>query len=157
METGEGQTQRLFKTLTGIVADVLVIYGASGTWESVSDAVTQTFEGDLHEIISLALRFQWTTGEKIVSRDFAVFTAEPDLAFDPLSMQDERADQRKTTSSIRKGSVLCTTHLGLLMERKTGGKGGIGDVDSIVLLKPKVVLKSGFGKGGQLTGGRTIT
>ncbi|RDX46341.1 hypothetical protein OH76DRAFT_1356279 [Lentinus brumalis] len=157
LETGEAQTQRLFKTLAGIVADVLVIYGASGTWEDVSDAVTQTFERDLHEVISLALQFQWTAGEKVVSRDFSVFAAEPDLAFDPLSMQDERADQRKTTASIRKGSVLCTTHLGLLMERKSGGKGGSGDVDSTLLLKPKVVLKSGLGKASQIASGRVVT
>ena len=146
LDTGETQTQRLVKSLSGIVADVLVISGAAGTWESISDVVSQEFETNLHEIVSLALQFQWTAGERIVSRDFVVFTEEPDAVFDRTRMEDERADGKKATfGSVRKGRVLCTTQLGLMVERKVGGtREEPGEVMSTVLSKPKVVLKTGI-------------
>lgn len=145
LDTGETQTQRLFKSISGIVADVLVICGVAGTSESISETVGEGFATDLHEIVSLALQFQWTAGERIVSRDFVVYTEEPDAIFDSSRMEDERAESKRSThSSIRKGRVLCTTQLGLIMEKKVGRGKEEGEVMTTVLTKPKVVLKTGI-------------
>ena len=140
LETGETQTQRLFKTLSGIVADVLVISGVTGTWESLSETIVQRFENDLYQIINLALQFQWTVGERIVSRDYVVFAEEQDIPFNPSRMEDERGAERVRIGSIRKGNVLCTTQLGLMSETKLG-VGKDAEMRSSILLKPKVILK----------------
>lgn len=95
--------------------------------------------------MSLALQFQWTAGERIVSRDFVVYTEEPDAIFDSSRMEDERAESKRSPhSSIRKGRVLCTTQLGLIMEKKVGRGKEEGEVMTTVLTKPKVVLKTGI-------------
>ena len=150
LETGEAQTRRLFETLSIIVADVLIICGATGTWESISGMVVREFERELHEIVDLALRFQWTVGECVLLQDFVMFVADADGTYDPRRMEDGGAVLTDPTSAHEAlGKVLCTTHLGLMSESRVGG-----DEDdertrtrTRILLKATVVLNTAIPNG----------
>ncbi|EJF61938.1 hypothetical protein BD309DRAFT_867110, partial [Dichomitus squalens] len=145
IERGEAQTQRLFQTLSVVIADVLILCGAIGTWDGVLEAVVRDFEAELYEVVNLALRFQWTAGECVISRDFVVYVADSDAIYDPTRMDSDNAELLKAPSARAPSrTVLCTTHLGLLSETKVGGRerDNGGKVRTTVLTKAKVVLKS---------------
>ncbi|PIL34603.1 hypothetical protein GSI_03382 [Ganoderma sinense ZZ0214-1] len=144
LDTGEAQTRRLFETLSIIVSDVLIICGAEGTWDSISGIVVHEFERELLEVVDLALRFQWTVGERVLLRDFVVFVADSDATYDHTRMEDGNASLTDPSSEATLGRVLCTTHLGLMSEstvaanenrhgRKSGTK---------IVLKARVVLNT---------------
>lgn len=147
LERGEAQMQRLFETLSIVVADILILCGATGTWDSVSEVVVREFETELYEVVNLALRFQWTAGECVVSRDLLVFVADSDATYDPTRMECQNAEPLKV-SSVRAPpkTVLCTTQLGLICETKVGGKGDGGQVRRSVLTRAKVVLRGNAGE-----------
>ena len=130
------EPQRHAKRLAKLLAEVLLACGVSGTLESVSDAVKKSFGLALQEIAELALKFQRTAGELVVSRDLIAVVMTPDTDFDPAAMDDEWADPKQPIGKSTE-YVLCTTQLGLVREEVKEGV-----VHSILLVKPKVVLRS---------------
>ena len=141
LETGEAQTQRLFDTLTGIITDVLVVGGAHGTRADVSACVAREFEAALYDVVSLALEFQWTTGERILTRDFVLCAVEAGSEFSWTGMELEKTGSLDTVSAGRGCVVAATVALGVRMERKVGGEKDVpGDVRKTMVLKPKVLL-----------------
>ena len=60
--------QRLFETLSIVVADILILCGATGTWDSVSEVVVREFETELYEVVNS----QDHRGKFYVSRDVRV-------------------------------------------------------------------------------------
>ncbi|KAI1793712.1 hypothetical protein LXA43DRAFT_885202 [Ganoderma leucocontextum] len=145
LDTGEAQTRRLFETLSIIVADILVVCGAAGTWDGISGMVVHEFETELHEVVDLALRFQWTAGECVLLRDFVVFVADSDATYDWTRMEKEAVLLDAPSAQASFGRVLCTTHLGLMLETKVGG--GNEDGGTTILLKAKVILKTDIPNG----------
>ena len=137
LETGEIQTQRLFDTLAGLVADVLVAAGVEGSRQEVVATLAREFESLLYDITSLALEFQWTAGERIVSRDFTVYTVEIGSAFSAAGMEREAAGKGRSSSS----GIVAMTALGVRVERKAGGNGEVtGEAQAATVLKAKVML-----------------
>lgn len=123
------------------VANVLLACGVplSGH-RPMQAAVLQRFGSAFRDIVQLALEFQRIAGEEVVSRDLAVVLAQVGEAFDPKRMIDEWEDPKKPSSTATPaGSVLCSTQLGLVVERVAEGGAPLVDV---VLLRPKVVLNT---------------
>ncbi|TFK87245.1 hypothetical protein K466DRAFT_586538 [Polyporus arcularius HHB13444] len=127
----------LVSNLSDVVADILLVAGATGTRDVIAQIVSAEFESELGEIASLALKFHATTGERVVSRDFALLAAQPGDPFDASCME---AEQGAGESSAR---VLGTTQLGLVAERSVERDGKRGDLEirRAVLLKCRVVLQ----------------
>ncbi len=64
----EGKT--LFDALCSLVTDILVVCGAAGTREKLLEMVSREYESELQDVLKLALQFQRTAGERVVSSDF---------------------------------------------------------------------------------------
>ncbi len=103
----------------------------------IAQIVSAEFESELGEIVSLALNFHATTGERVVSRDFALLAAQAGEPFDASCME---AEHKAGESSAR---VLGTTQLGLIAERSVerGGRRGDLEIRRAVLLKCRVALQ----------------
>ena len=124
--------------LAGIVTDVLVAGGAGGTRADVARAVAHGFEAALYDVVSLALQFQWIAGERIVARDFVVYTVDAGSAFNHVGMEEEQVGSERCDGSR---IVVGTTALGVRMEKKVGGERDVpGELRKVVMLKPRVVL-----------------
>ena len=112
--------------------------------------ISSTFKPNhilLMEIVRLALALNWVTGREITSADFEPYIILWDTVFDPTAMEDlseEPAHLKLKTSEEEEDHVLCTTDLGLRrIEKLPKAKGGTGgDIQTTVLLKPKVALHS---------------
>ncbi|KAI0738323.1 hypothetical protein C8Q80DRAFT_1262841 [Daedaleopsis nitida] len=128
--------------LTELVTAILAASGAEGT--SHEEEVRRVSYQAFQEIIALALEFQTVTGENIVSRDLVALGAAFGEVFDPVRMIDEWEDPKATRSGRvpTHPPVLCSTGLGLLREVKITreGEGDRGTFDTVLLLKPTVVL-----------------
>ncbi|KAM5545524.1 hypothetical protein V8D89_000562 [Ganoderma adspersum] len=145
LDTGEAQTRRLFETLSIIVSDVLIVCGAEGTWDSISEIVVHEFERELLELVDLALRFQWTVGECVLLRDFVMFVADSDATYDHTRMEGGNASLANTSSArAALGRVLCTTHLGLMLESTVAANEDHNDRKprTKIVLKARVILKT---------------
>ncbi|KAH9940083.1 uncharacterized protein BXZ73DRAFT_43205, partial [Epithele typhae] len=142
LETGEAQTQRLFDTLAAVVLDVLVGGGGAGSREEAAAALAAHFERALYDVVSLALEFQWTAGERIVSRDFVVFVVEDGAPFNPGAMEEDGA-LGPTWRQGEERQVIATVGLGMRMEVKVDGdklKDVPGEVRRTTMVKPAVIL-----------------
>lgn len=142
-EGTEDPTRVLFETLSTMVTDVLLVCGARGSRETVSKVVAREFEGDLQGVLKLALQFHRTAGERVVSCDFVILHAKPGAAFETTSMQDVGVITQSAMPPPPT-NVLCTTDLGLLVQKTSGGAKRSQSqpivVQTAVLVKCKVVM-----------------
>jgi hypothetical protein len=90
------------------------------------------FEERLVVIVNLALRLQHAIGEAITSMDLEFLMIPPKTPFDPSWMEDTYASDED--SDTRGEIIVATTELGL--KRVEQG------LDKMVLVKPKVILRS---------------
>ncbi|KAI0750445.1 hypothetical protein C8Q74DRAFT_1180517, partial [Fomes fomentarius] len=102
--------------LYNLITDILLVCGTAGGRESILEVVARDFEGELQNITKLALKFQRTAGERIVSCDYTILGAKPSVAFDPAQME-ARTVAESTTPPSSTNRVLCTTELGLIAEK----------------------------------------
>ncbi|KAI0738327.1 hypothetical protein C8Q80DRAFT_1063972, partial [Daedaleopsis nitida] len=105
-------------TLTEHVVDVLLTCGVPMMRQYLITDVRHTFDDAFHEIAHLALDFQRTAGEEIVSRELFAVYAKSGTTFDPERMTDQWADPKKSLRPrvVKPQSVLCSTQLGLVRE-----------------------------------------
>lgn len=76
-----------------------------------------------------------------MSRDLFAIEAEWSVCFDSKRLIDEWSSPKKGTSSgAPAGRILCSTELGLVMEKRGAASQGKAHCDGLVLFKPKVVL-----------------
>ncbi|KAI0704714.1 hypothetical protein C8Q76DRAFT_820428 [Earliella scabrosa] len=129
-------------TLAEHIAHILVVCGVPVPHQPLLAAVMGDFADALHEVVRLSLEFQHVTGERIVSRDLCAVYARSGELFDATCMTDEWADPKARVRVAEKVTVLCTTQLGLLREESRAPGVKEGPLESTVLLKPQVVLKS---------------
>ena len=131
----------LVSQLSDVVTDILLAAGATAPRDVVANIVSTEFESDLREIVTLALHFRNTAGERVLSRDFALFAAEPGEPFDGQRMEAQHHQE----AFAQRARVLGTTQLGLLAERSVekGGRRDDLEVRRAVLLKCTVALQDG--------------
>ncbi|KAI0708748.1 hypothetical protein C8T65DRAFT_576244 [Cerioporus squamosus] len=131
----------LVSELSGVVADILLVAGAAGTKGAIVEIVSAVFGSELTEIVTFALNFQATTGERVVSRDFAVLAAKPGAPFDVSRMEAEHHPE--AALAAQGAGILGTTQLGLVAERtvERDGRRGDSEIRRAVLLRCKVVLQ----------------
>lgn len=142
LSTSEKREAVAHRALAEHVADILFACGVPQPHgELLSDGILRRFGGAFRDIARLALEFQSIVGEQVVSRDLFAVDAEAGAPFDPRRMIDDWAGPKESPSPASpEGWVLGATQLGLVVEK---GSAGIEDgVDSVVLLKPKVVLST---------------
>ena len=128
-----------------ICTDILLASGIGTPRQDLRVEVERSYADALCEIVRQSLEFQCITGERIISRDLFVDTAEPGALFDPSRMVDEWADSKGVDHHrVNPRPVLCTTQLGLVREERkaTGSGDGEEGIVTVILLKPKVVLTS---------------
>lgn len=91
-------------------------------------------------IVKGAQRIRKAIGEEVTSCDFEILYTAIDAEFDASRMDDVFAGGTK--ERVDPELVLCTTDLGLVRCARIAGKAG--EWDEAVLLKPKVVFRSGI-------------
>ena len=137
--------------LAELIADVLIICGVASDPPLLFEEVQREFGEALREIVQLALEFQRTTGESIISRDLHPVFVPEGSPYDTKFMEDEwtgsKSGRKAAAQHVEQYPVLCTTQLGL--QRVEGRVGttasadkGDGAMQSVLLLKPCVVLRS---------------
>ncbi|KAI0750410.1 hypothetical protein C8Q74DRAFT_1373997 [Fomes fomentarius] len=141
----EDSTRTLFDALSSMVTDILIVCGAAGTREKLLEMVAREYESELQSVLKLALQFQRTAGERVVSSDFTILAAKPGAAFDSAQMEDARATTGAAATPPSTNEVLCTTELGLVMEKTVGEPRRSNEpqatgIQSTVLKRCKVVL-----------------
>ncbi|KAI1793702.1 hypothetical protein LXA43DRAFT_1092493 [Ganoderma leucocontextum] len=126
------------------ITDILLASGICMPQQDLRMEMEGSYADALREVVHLSLEFQRITGERIISRDLLVVTANPGAPFDPSRMVDEWAEPKSARRHIEPHPVLCTTQLGLVREERKAAEeaGGEEGISAVVLLKPKVVLKS---------------
>ncbi|RPD55198.1 hypothetical protein L226DRAFT_539135 [Lentinus tigrinus ALCF2SS1-7] len=136
---GQDYVPSLISKLSGIVTDILLVAGATGTKDVIAGIVSTEFESDLREIVTFALRFHSTVGERVVSRDFSLLAAEPGDPFDTTRMEVEYP----LAPTLQGARVLGTTQLGLVAQRSVERDGVHGEFETrrVVLLKCSVILQ----------------
>jgi hypothetical protein len=121
--------------------NLLVVAG----WQPASEArdtFLAAFGNRLLVIGKLAIQLNKAVGEDITSGDLEAIFVPPDTVFDPATMDGAYADERhrrgKTSVEER---VVVTTDMGLhrMARRYREGK---YECETIIVLKPKVVLYS---------------
>ncbi len=135
----------MFDALCSMITDILMVCGATGTREKLLEMVAQGFEGELQSVLRLAIQFQRTVGERVVSSDFTILAVKPGAAFDSAQMEDARATAGAAATPPSTNEVLCTTELGLVMEKtvgepRRGNEPQATGIQSTVLKRCKVVL-----------------
>ena len=121
--------------------NLLVVAG----WQPASEArdtFLAAFGNRLLVIGKLAIQLNKAVGEDITSGDLEAISVPPDAAFDPAIMDDAYADERarRGKASVEK-RVVATTDMGLhrMARRYREGK---YECETMIVLKPKVVLYS---------------
>ena len=134
---GPGITLQLSKDIiANNLADVLIAGGSHESSKKVLEMVSARFNDGITTVANLALRLNRTIGEEVTSCDLGVVYVPEGVAFVPEDMEDIGGENGAHPSKADK--VLCTTDLGL----QQGAKGADGNRISVLLLKPKVVMKS---------------
>ncbi|KAF7969623.1 hypothetical protein HWV62_26799 [Athelia sp. TMB] len=146
--------------LANYFVEILLVAGVPASEEAIHEIVMRDFADKMTKIVRLALALNQATGREITSADLEPYIILWDTVFDPTAMEDlykEPAHWKpKALEDIIKEEdhVLCTTDLGLrrIVKLPKNKDGTGGDIQTTVLLKPKVVLHSaiqGF-KGAQV-------
>lgn len=129
--------------LVNSIIEILLASGVGTPRQDLREELEHSYGNALHEIVHQSLEFQRITGERIISRDIRVAIVDPGCPFDRSVMADEWADPKRAGYGADPHPVLCTTHLGLVREKRVTGKvDGEEGMEELVLLKPQVVLKS---------------
>ncbi|KAI0750414.1 hypothetical protein C8Q74DRAFT_367972 [Fomes fomentarius] len=139
----EDSTRTWFDALSSMVTDILIVCGAAGTLEKLRELVVREYGSELQGVLKLALQFQRTAGERVVSSDFTILAAKPGAAFDATQMEDARATAGAPATPPSTNEVLCTTELGLektMGEPRRGNEPQATGIHSTVLKRCKVVL-----------------
>ncbi|KAG6918268.1 hypothetical protein DXG01_015642 [Tephrocybe rancida] len=118
-----------------LVADAVMIHA------ELQKAIETRFAERVSIIVKGAQRLRKAIGEEVTSCDFEVLFVNYDTPFSPAQMDDA------FVSGFEKGReepepVLCATELGLEKNERQPGKEG--SWESIVLVRPKIALKSGI-------------
>lgn len=121
----------IFSGLTDILVSADCRLGQREVLETMYSKFGERVDG----IIKAALDLNQIIGEEITSSDMEVVTFQGGHLFDPALMDDAGGE----VSSRERDVVLCTTELGLKRQAKEA-KGG--QMDTTLLLKPKVALES---------------
>lgn len=79
------------------------------------------------------------------SSELLALYVNPDVGFDPSTMDDTFGGGSTHGAEVAKENVLCSTDLGLLKAEKVGKN----EWTKIVLLKPRIVLQSRLDEIGQ--------
>ena len=120
-----------------MVANVLLACGVAEEHTALCAEVQRNSYEAIHDIVQLTLDFRRTISESVISRDTLTTVVPPSHPFNPSAMVDEWAKGTCDAEGEIQGSVLGTTHLGLIVEEGSGGHGRRN-----VLLKPRVVLET---------------
>ncbi|KAF7982964.1 hypothetical protein HWV62_24546 [Athelia sp. TMB] len=136
--------------LANYFVEILLVAGVPASEEAIHEIVMRDFADKMTEIVRLALALNWVTGREITSADLEPYIILWDTVFDPTAMEDLHEEpahlKPKALEDVIKEEdhVLCTTDLGLRrivkLPKDKGGAGG--DIQTTVLLKPKVALHS---------------
>ncbi|KAI0824345.1 hypothetical protein BC628DRAFT_1410970 [Trametes gibbosa] len=118
------------------IADLLTVAGASSTMEDIHAA----HEQHLQTIVRTALDLQRVIGEEVVACDYEVLIVHFDTVYDEEEMDDIYGSEVATAGPPGMvPRVLSTADLGLRKAVKVADSTE-GDVETTMLLKPKVVL-----------------
>jgi len=122
--------------------DLLVVAGWPESGSKALNTFVETFGNRLSVIGKLVLQLNKAVGEDITSGDLETIFVPPDAAFDPAIMDDAYADERprrgKTSVEER---VVATTDMGLQRMARRYREGRY-ECETMIVLKPKVVLYS---------------
>jgi hypothetical protein len=107
-------------------------------------ALRARFGPQIERIARVALRLVRVAREEIMSTAFDAAAVAPGRAFAPAEMSDAFADTVRAQAAgawapAAGERVLCTTEVGLVCATRVEER---GEVQRVVLLKPKVVLES---------------
>jgi hypothetical protein len=121
--------------------NILLTAGVDKSRPVLQKEVETRFADRVAVIVKGAQRLRKAIGEEVTSCDFEILHTPQETPFDPAHMGDAFAgDYEKGRGSPE--PVLCTTDLGLARIERIAGR--VGEWDEAVLLRPKIVLKSGI-------------
>ena len=129
--------------LAQLLASALCVGGADSSYEDMLGVLLTRYGEKLKGIVGSSLEVRRSVGEEILSSDLGTTIAAPDGAYLPGAMEDAYATGDSPEAAGLDVRVLCTTAHGLQrQERREVGKGGEMQVQTTVLLKPKVALST---------------
>lgn len=118
--------------------NVLIASGFNGSQSMLHEIITTKFAQRIAGVVQMAVRLNKAIGEDVTSCDLEAIYVGPNDAFDVSTMDD--AFGRELDGSQEQ--VVCTTDLGLFRTERAAG--GVKQWQNTVLLKPKIVLRSGI-------------
>lgn len=121
--------------------NILLTAGVNKSHAGLQGEVETRFGERVAVIVKGAQRLRKAIGEEVTSCDFEILYAAIDAPFDPSRMDDAFAGDY-TKGRDDPELILCTTDLGLARFARIAGKAG--EWDEAVLLRPKIVLRSGI-------------
>lgn len=133
--TAENREQ-LVQYVSGKLKSVLVVAGWPN--ERPIGQVGISFSNAVSTIVELSLRINTAIGQEITSMDIQPIEVLPQSKYNPATMDDIFARNRKLVRTTT--CVVVVTGMGLQLECDKAEAG------SKILLKTKVVLESGFGE-----------
>ncbi|KAH9847716.1 hypothetical protein C2E23DRAFT_740990 [Lenzites betulinus] len=132
--------------MLGSVCDALLACGVDGTSDQLCDLLKEQYGKRLKQLATHVLEFRRIAGETVISRDLRVMVATSRTPFISAWMEDEWADGKNAAAAASSGgTVLCTTHLGLVRDERVAVEAGKSPEEAtrnVVLVKPKVVLQN---------------
>lgn len=135
-QTDSGRASTCF---VDALVNILITAGAHEKRKELQDLVTSRYSQRINLIVKNVQAVRKAIGEDITSCDFTLLFVEQDKPYDPSQMEDSFGQGILPDS---KNPVLCTTDLGLSRSAKMPGK--VDEYQQTVMLRPKIVLRSGM-------------
>lgn len=136
-QSGPSIISHLLLRSTSVLADVLVVAGCKSNHSEAQEAVQNQFGERLTTVTRRAIQLNKQIGVNMTSADLLPMSIQPSDNFNPDWM-DDTYGRHPAQDRGRADVVIGTTDLGLFRWEKSPS----GQFDRILLLRPKVVLRS---------------
>jgi len=132
----------LVSDVADALSNVFVSAGHKDSRPAIQDRIVNGFSEQITTVLKKAQRLNKHIGEGVTSCDLEALYIAPDVAFNPITMEDAvgTPSSHKPTNGLE--SIICTTDLGLVRAEKISGTRG--EWNESILLRPKVILYSGI-------------
>lgn len=131
-------------TIVSGFSDILLVAGCTASKSDMMSALWSKFGEKIHHFVSLAGQVNKIIGVGVISEDFEVLVAWPNLVFDESKMEDSYDNgDRMQGIEEREEIVLCATDLGLVQRMTVGSSSGQkAKLSELIVIKPRVALAS---------------